>query len=60
MDQTIMTNNIDSIATQMTSGRQIELRQANRRWIICLSNKIIEQDSTGANLNTVADLFVMH
>ena len=44
----------------MNSGHQIQLRQANRRWIICLSNNIIEQDSTGANLNTVAELFVKH
>ena len=36
------------------------LRQANRRWIICLSNDIIDADASGLDLYSIAEQFVIH
>ena len=38
----------------------MELRHANRRWVICFSDNIVEQDAQGFTLSNVAELFVKH
>ena len=38
----------------------MQLRHANRRWVICFTNNIVEQDAQGFTLGNVAELFVKH
>ena len=45
---------------QLTPAQQQQLRHANRRWVICLSNQIVERETQNYNLATVAELFVKY
>ena len=57
-----MTVQYDSInsSSNNSAGRAVQLRHANRRWVICLSKDVVSRDETGANLFTIAELFVKH
>ena len=59
MEQTILTTAMGDVS-QSSSAQQLQLRQANRRWVICLSNQIVSRDASGHDLNTVAEIFVRH
>eukprot|EP00353_Schmidingerella_taraikaensis_P019247 CAMPEP_0185621626 /NCGR_PEP_ID=MMETSP0436-20130131/57998_1 /TAXON_ID=626734 ORGANISM="Favella taraikaensis, Strain Fe Narragansett Bay" /NCGR_SAMPLE_ID=MMETSP0436 /ASSEMBLY_ACC=CAM_ASM_000390 /LENGTH=101 /DNA_ID=CAMNT_0028263055 /DNA_START=233 /DNA_END=538 /DNA_ORIENTATION=- len=48
------------MVSQVHARQQMRLRQANRRWVLCLTDTIHEMDESGYDLHKVAEMFVRH
>ena len=59
---TVAANN-DSLTIKgslFSATSQMQIRNTNRRWVICLTKNLRAKDESGHELNAVADLCVKH
>jgi len=56
----VSTLNGDSTGSALSQAQQMQLRQANRRWVVCLTNNILSTDASGYSIERVAAMFVKH